>query len=88
MHDKPSSIIEQDANEQTLDAPSNPYDSVRYNALTHGILSKNAVLPHEDKAEFNAVLTALQHYSITALQHYSITARASTCRHNRATFSR
>ncbi|MGR8930343.1 MAG: hypothetical protein ACU836_06860 [Gammaproteobacteria bacterium] len=36
------------------------YEAVRYNAMTHGILSKHAVLPHEDKAEFTALLAALE----------------------------
>ena len=36
------------------------YEAVRYNAMTHGILSKHAVLPHEDKSEFAGLLTALQ----------------------------
>lgn len=40
-------------------APSKAYQAVRYNALTHGILSKHAVLPHEDKTEFADLLAAL-----------------------------
>lgn len=36
------------------------YDAVRYNAMTHGILSKHAVLPHEDKTEFARLLAALE----------------------------
>lgn len=41
--------------------PSNEaYQAVRYNALTHGILSKHAVLPHEDKTEFADLLAALR----------------------------
>lgn len=39
---------------------SGHYEAVRYNAMTHGILSKHVVLPHEDKAEFANMLTALQ----------------------------
>ncbi|NJA05013.1 hypothetical protein HC024_04575 [Methylococcaceae bacterium WWC4] len=39
---------------------SGPYETVRYNAMTHGILSKHAVLPHEDKVEFNNLLSALK----------------------------
>ncbi len=35
------------------------YEAVRYNAMTHGILSKHAVLPHEDKTEFECLLAAL-----------------------------
>ena len=41
-------------------APSKAYQAVRYNALTHGILSKHAVLPHEDKTEFADLLAALR----------------------------
>ncbi len=37
-----------------------PYEVVRYNAMTHGILSKHAVLPHEDKTEFDNLLSALK----------------------------
>ena len=35
------------------------YEPVRLNALKHGILSKLAVLAHEDKAEFDSLLAAL-----------------------------
>lgn len=35
------------------------YAAVRHNAMTHGILSKLVVLPHEDKAEFAALLDGL-----------------------------
>lgn len=35
------------------------YEAVRFNALKHGILSKLAVLAHEDHAEFNDLLAAL-----------------------------
>jgi len=35
------------------------YDVVRYNAVTHGILSKHAVLPHEDENEFAALVDDL-----------------------------
>ncbi len=35
------------------------YEPVRFNALKHGILSKLAVLAHEDHAEFDDLLTAL-----------------------------
>ena len=36
------------------------YEPVRYNAMTHGILSKHAVLPHEEKTEFENLLAELQ----------------------------
>jgi len=35
------------------------YDNVRFNALKHGVLSKHAVLAHEDSAEFNELLGSL-----------------------------
>ena len=35
------------------------YELVRLNALKHGILSKLAVLAHEDHAEFDDLLAAL-----------------------------
>ena len=38
---------------------SGAYEAVRYNAMTHGILSKHTVLPHEDKNEFESLLVAL-----------------------------
>ena len=40
-------------------APSASYEAVRFNALKHGILSKLAVLAHEDHAEFDDLLAAL-----------------------------
>jgi hypothetical protein len=39
-------------------SPGN-YTPVRYNALKHGILAQLAVLPHEDKAQFDELLEAL-----------------------------
>ena len=35
------------------------YEAVRFNAMKHGILSKLAVLAHEDHAEFDDLLAAL-----------------------------
>lgn len=47
----------------TLDVPvpvaTMGYDTVRYNAQTHGILTKLVVLAHEDHAEFDDLLAAL-----------------------------
>ena len=40
-------------------APTDGYATVRYNAMKHGILSRLAVLPHEDANEFAALLSAL-----------------------------
>jgi hypothetical protein len=49
---------------QTVEEPapivkSGNYEPVRFNALKHGILSKLAVLAHEDHAEFADLLAAL-----------------------------
>ena len=38
---------------------SGNYEAVRFNAMKHGILSKLAVLAHEDHAEFDDLLAAL-----------------------------
>ena len=40
-------------------APTARYDAVRFNAMKHGILSRLAVLAHEDSAEFADLLAAL-----------------------------
>lgn len=41
------------------DVPNVSYEAVRFNALKHGILSRLAVLAHEDHAEFDDLLAAL-----------------------------
>ena len=41
------------------ETPQNNYEPVRYNAMKHGILSRLAVLPHEDAGEFGDLLAAL-----------------------------
>ncbi len=41
------------------DTPTASYDAVRFNAMKHGILSRLAVLAHEDSAEFADLLAAL-----------------------------
>ena len=41
--------------------PVASYDSVRFNAMKHGILSRLTVLAHEDQAEFSDLLAALLH---------------------------
>ncbi len=43
----------------TLVAPAIGYESVRFNAMKHGILSRLAVLAHEDAGEFADLLAAL-----------------------------
>lgn len=35
------------------------YVAVRYNAMTHGILSQHVVLPHEDQDEYDVLLSSL-----------------------------
>lgn len=45
---------------QASDPPrTSGYDSVRFNALKHGVLSRHTVLAHEDGAEFADLLAAL-----------------------------
>lgn len=39
--------------------PNASYDETRFNALQHGVLSRHAVLPWEDRAEYQALLDAL-----------------------------
>lgn len=39
--------------------PADSYAPVRFNAMTHGILSRLVVLPHEDHAEYDRLLGAL-----------------------------
>jgi len=41
------------------DAPKAGYEAVRFNAMKHGILSRLAVLAHEDAGEFADLLAAL-----------------------------
>ena len=43
----------------TAETPPDSYETVRFNALKHGILSRLAVLAHEDHAEFADLLDAL-----------------------------
>jgi hypothetical protein len=40
-------------------ARASGYEAVRFNAMKHGLLSRLAVLPHEDGAEFTDLLAAL-----------------------------
>ncbi len=39
--------------------PNASYDETRFNALRHGVLSRHAILPWEDRAEYQALLDAL-----------------------------
>src|ERR1700704_2419349 len=39
--------------------PANGYETTRFNALRHGVLSRYTVLPWEDEAEYRALLDAL-----------------------------
>ncbi len=43
----------------TEETPRSGYESVRFNAMKHGILSRLAVLPHENSEEFSGLLAAL-----------------------------
>lgn len=53
-----SAVVPFPANENEV-APHNNYEPVRYNAMKHGILSRLAVLAHEDAGEFADLLAAL-----------------------------
>ncbi len=53
-----SAVIPFPASDNDL-APQGSYEPVRYNAMKHGILSRLAVLPHEDVGEFADLLAAL-----------------------------
>src|SRR3954454_3978024 len=39
--------------------PNASYETTRFNALQHGVLSRHAVLPWEDRSEYQALLDAL-----------------------------
>ena len=39
--------------------PNSSYETTRFNALRHGILSRHTVLPWEDRSEYQALLDAL-----------------------------
>ncbi|MER2517065.1 MAG: hypothetical protein ABTR92_11830 [Candidatus Accumulibacter phosphatis] len=55
-----SAVVPFQAITETAPAPkAGAYDGVRFNAMKHGILSKLAVLAHEDHAEFDDLLAAL-----------------------------
>ena len=53
-----SAVVPFPASENEV-APQGSYEPVRYNAMKHGILSRLAVLPHEDVEEFADLLAAL-----------------------------
>jgi hypothetical protein len=39
--------------------PNTSYETTRFNALRHGVLSRHTVLPWEDRSEYHALLDAL-----------------------------
>ncbi len=39
--------------------PNSSYETTRFNALRHGVLSRHTVLPWEDRSEYQALLDAL-----------------------------
>lgn len=53
-----SAVIPLPVNENEV-VPQGSYEPVRYNAMKHGILSRLAVLAHEDAGEFGDLLAAL-----------------------------
>ncbi|NOT13803.1 MAG: hypothetical protein HOP23_18595 [Methylococcaceae bacterium] len=52
-------VIGSDDFENQVPVPNGNYAPIRYNALKHGILSKLVVFPHEDRSEFDSLLTGL-----------------------------
>jgi hypothetical protein len=54
-----SAIIPFPTGESEPSIASGSYDTVRFNALKHGILSRHVVLPHEDANEYRELLAAL-----------------------------
>lgn len=59
LNDDTTSIMTNSISGIEVNAATEPYDAVRYNAMKHGILSKLAVLPHEDRNEYADLLAAL-----------------------------
>ena len=39
--------------------PNSSYETTRFNALRHGVLSRHTVLPWEDRSEYQSLLNAL-----------------------------
>ena len=39
--------------------PNSSYETTRFNALRHGVLSRHTVLPWEDRSEYQTLLDAL-----------------------------
>ena len=54
-----SAVIALPAFSEMAPAETGNYEAVRFNAMKHGILSKLAILAHEDHAEFDDLLAAL-----------------------------
>ena len=54
-----TSVCETELECNTTEPVKNHYEAVRYNALSHGVLSKLAVLPHEDVSDFENLRDAL-----------------------------
>ena len=62
------------------EAPKSNYTAVRFNAMTHGVLSKHVVLPHEDNNEFEDLLHCLiaEHQPNGATELHLVEELAST----------
>ena len=54
-----TAVIAFPATDEHVPAVTDSYEAVRFNAMKHGILSRLAVLAHEDHAEFDDLLAAL-----------------------------
>lgn len=50
--------IEEQAPNSEIETSGN-YEAVKYNAMTHGILSRHTVLPHKDRREYEKLLSLM-----------------------------
>ena len=69
------------ANAMPVSEPHHPaYEAVRYNAMTHGILSRYTVLSHENHADYESLLQSLmdEHQPAGATEQHLIEELAST----------
>ena len=65
--------------------PNASYEETRFNALQHGVLSRHAVLPWEDRAEYQAhLLDALRSESTRHKVRPKSISRRGTGRHHLA----
>ena len=74
----PATVITRD--EATPITRGGNYEPVRFNAMKHGILSKLAVLAHEDHSEFDGLLSALidEHRPVGMTERHLVEELATT----------